>query len=68
MNHSHAMQAEWRRLTGLPWLGYGGVRWFNMADVLKNGVPTLGREGNMQKVFLAMDPPGGTSGARQAPS
>ena len=61
MNYSHAMQAEWCRLTGLPWVGYGGVRWFNMADVLKNGVLTLGREGTMQKVLIAMDPPGGTS-------
>jgi len=56
MNYSHAMQAEWRRLTGLPWIGYGGVRWFNKTDVLKNGVPTLGRKGTMQKVLLAMDP------------
>ena len=55
VNHSGAKQKTWSQITGLPHVGYGGVRWFNRYDVLKSACPTLGRESSMQRVIASFD-------------
>ena len=63
MNHSTAMKADWKRITGQPWVGYGGVRWFNRHDVLVNVLCTFGREGTMQIMLTVL----GAAGTASAP-
>ena len=28
-NHSKQVQKKWKEISGISWVGYGGVRWFN---------------------------------------
>ena len=47
-------------MTGRPWVGHGGVRWFNRVDVLEIVLPDLGREGKMQQMLTVMTASGST--------
>jgi hypothetical protein len=51
-NHSKGLQKDWRDITGLPWQGYGGVRWFNRQDVLIVVLESMGTKGRMQDFLV----------------